>query len=96
MQKRDRDTKNNMETKKKYRGKRGLFLAVTAAAVLAMPHTVLAEEEDRTPIGEITIDISSSIEVGDVGSEVDAQVDTDECEITTVDVTNEPDDKWKH
>lgn len=41
MQKRDRDTKNNMETKKKYRGKRGLFLAVTAAAVLAMPHTVL-------------------------------------------------------
>ncbi len=96
MQKRDRDTKNNMETKKKYREKRGLFLAVTAAAVLAMPHTVLAEEEDRTPIGEITIDISSSIEVGDVGSEVDAQVDTDECEITTVDVTNEPDDKWKH
>ncbi|MGN0986588.1 MAG: hypothetical protein ACI4OO_01995 [Otoolea sp.] len=96
MQKRDRDTKCNMGTKKKCLGKRGLLLAVTAAAILSMPHTALAEEEDRTPIGEITIDISSSIDVGDVGSEVDASTDSDECEITTVDVTNEPSDKWKH
>ena len=97
MQKRNRDATSNgtMKTEKKRPGKYGLLLAVTAAAVLSMPHTVLAEEEDRTPIGEITIDIASSIGVGDVGSDVDVSTDSGECELIQMDVLNEPLDKWK-
>lgn len=71
------------------------FLAIAAVLVLAMPHTALAEEEDRTPIGEITIDVSSSIQVGDESSEVDVSIDSDECELTQVDVMNEPTEKWR-
>lgn len=84
------------EKQNRHAAKGSLFLALTAAAVLSMPCSAMAEEEERTPIEEVTLEISSSIQVGDVGSEVDAETDSGECEVANVDVTNEPNDKWEH
>lgn len=76
--------------------KYGLLLAVSGV-VLAAPFTAQAkEDEDRTPIEEIVLEVSSSIEVGDVGSEVEVTTDSDECEVSNVDVINEPNSEWKH
>lgn len=73
----------------------GLALAVTWA-VLAAPFPSMAkEDEDRTPVEEISLDVSSSIEVGDIGSEVEVTLNYGECEVGNVDVANEPNDEWK-
>lgn len=88
-----------------YEGKKSLLrkmkqcglAAAVAGAVLASPFQSLAkEEEDRTPIEEVRLEVSSSIQVGDIGSDVDVTVNAGDCEVTTVDVVNEPNEKWAH
>lgn len=53
-------------------------------------------EEERTPVGRVTLDVESSIQMKDVGSDVEVTTDSDECFVTNVDVLNEPDGEWKY
>ena len=79
--------------------KRGkyLLLTVTAAALLAaIPFQAFASKdtEDRSPVGSIGLNVSSSIHVGDESSDVDVSLDFGDCDISNVDVINEPSGKW--
>lgn len=76
--------------------KRCFLLLAVAGTVFASSFTAWAEEEDRTPIGTVSLDIVSSIEVGDVGSDVEVTTDSDECYVANVDVINENNDEWGH
>lgn len=74
-----------------------LITAVAAAvALLALPFSSLASSntDDLTPIGTIELNVSSSIHVGDEKSDVDVSLDYGDCEISNVDVMNEPSGKW--
>lgn len=89
-----KDRRNGERGRRTVKG--SFFLTALTAAVLATAFPAMAkEEEDRTAIEEVTLDISSSIQVGDTSSDVDVSTDSDEYEVGTVDVINEP-DKWKH
>ncbi len=71
--------------------------AVTAAVFLsAIPFTSFAsgDTEGRTQMGTIGLNISSSIHVGDEKSDVDVSLDYGDCDISNVDVINEPSGKW--
>ncbi len=77
--------------------KRGILLtAVSAAVTLAAFPAFADDDEDRTPIEEIVLDVSADIEVGDASSDVEVSVDSGECEVGNVDVTNEPSGEWEH
>lgn len=70
-----------------------LLLTVTAAALLAaIPFQAFASKdtEDRSPVGSIGLNVSSSIHVGDESSDVDVSLDFGDCDISNVDVINEP------
>ena len=74
-----------------------LLLTVTAAALLAaIPFQAFASKdtEDRSPVGSIGLNVSSSIHVGDESSDVDVSLDFGDCDISNVDVINEPSGKW--
>ena len=74
-----------------------LLLTVTAAALLAaIPFQAFASKdtEDRSPVGSIDLNVSSSIHVGDESSDVDVSLDFGDCDISNVDVINEPSGKW--
>lgn len=71
-------------------------LALAAAGMaISGPFPALAEE-DRTPVEEVSLDVESAIEVRDTGSDVSVTTDSDECYVSNVDVTNEPNGEWKH
>lgn len=70
---------------------------VTAAAIfLAIPFSSMAasDTDDLTPMSTIGLNISSSIHVGDEKSDVDVSLDFGDCEISNIDVVNEPSGKW--
>ena len=74
-----------------------LLLTVTAAALLAaIPFQAFAsrDTENRSPVGSIGLNVSSSIHVGDESSDVDVSLDFGDCDISNVDVINEPSGKW--
>ncbi|MFR4578328.1 MAG: hypothetical protein ACLT76_00495 [Clostridium fessum] len=52
------------------------------------------DTEDRSPVGSIGLNVSSSIHVGDESSDVDVSLDFGDCDISNVDVINEPSGKW--
>ena len=68
---------------------------VAAGMAISGPFPALAEE-DRTPVEEVSLDVESAIEVRDTGSDVSVTTDSDECYVSNVDVTNEPNGEWKH
>ena len=73
------------------------WLLLLAAAGMSLTGTITAmAEEDRTPVEEVTLDVTSSIEVKDSGSDVEVTTDSEGCYIANVDVTNEPNGEWKH
>lgn len=79
------------------RQRTGILMAAALTASVMTPFAAFAkEEEDRTPVGRVELEIDSSIDVGDVGSEIDVTLLSGDCEIDTVDVINEPTDEWKH
>lgn len=83
--------------KRRKKTEAGILLAAALTASVMTPFAASAkDEEDRTPVGAIELEIDSSIGVGDVGSEVDVTLLSGDCEIDTVDVINEPTDEWKH
>ena len=47
------------------------------------------DTEDRSPVGSIGLNVSSSIHVGDESSDVDVSLDFGDCDISNVDVINE-------
>ncbi len=70
---------------------------VTATAILlALPFSVAAssDTDGLTPMSTIGLNISSSIHVGDEKTDVDISLDYGDCEISNIDVVNEPLDKW--
>ena len=82
--------------KKNMRSARVWFLALaTVGMTMTGPFASMAEE-DRTPIGEMTLDVESEIEARDTGSNVDVTTDSDECSVSNVDVSNEPNGEWEH
>ena len=64
--------------------------AAAAAGVLALllAFPALAKEEEREPVGEISLTFDSDIEAGE-GGDVDVTVDSGSCSVSGVDVLND-------
>ena len=67
-----------------------LAVPLVAASCLAMSFPAMAAES----IGEIYLDISSSIEAGSSGGDVSVDVDDDGYDVEDVEITNEPSGEW--
>lgn len=68
------------------------YSGAVIAAVMTIIMTVPAwAKEERTPVGKISLSISSDIEAGEQDSNVDVSVESGECHIDSVDILNEND-----
>lgn len=63
------------------------LLAISMTLIAAFPGW--AEKEERIPVGEVILSIESDIEAGESGGSVDANVESGECEVDRVEITNE-------
>ena len=68
--------------------------ALLAAALLAamVPGTALAES--RTKVGKVTLDVYSSIRIGNSSEDVSVTTDNEHCFVDSVEVTNSDGDDW--
>ena len=75
------------------RKKRWLIWILAAALAAGMAVPAYADddddEEDPEPIGEIVLSFSSDIEAGDEGGDVDVTLESENCSIDEVEVTND-------
>ena len=75
------------------RKKRWLIWILAAALAAGMAVPAYADddddEEDPEPVGEIVLSFSSDIEAGDEGGDVDVTLESENCSIDEVEVTND-------
>lgn len=65
-------------------------VCVTALGLALLAGFPAYGEEDRTPVGEITLSVSSDIEAGMEGGEVYVEVEEGSCHVDSVEIVNMP------
>ena len=76
------------------RGSKKYLSILLAASLISSLGAGSALAEDREKVGKITLNFTSSIEIGDSGGEVDVSTTTDHVYVDSVEVVNDDGEKW--